>query len=101
MSDEIVRSHGFTALGPLHEAMAKLRGWQAHAIAFLLGAFMTLAFAPFHITPVLVVSFVGLLWMMDGARARRRYGRAAFARGWCLPSAFSSSACTGWHLRSW
>ena len=88
MSDEIVRSHGFTALGPLHEAMAKLRGWQAHAIAFLLGAFMTLAFAPFHLSPVLLVSFVGLLWMLDGARARRRYGRVAFARGWWFAFGF-------------
>ncbi len=88
MTDETVRSHGFTALGPLHEAMAKLQGWQAHAISFLLGAFMTLAFAPFHITPVLIVSFVGLLWMLDGARARRRYGRAAFARGWWFAFGF-------------
>ena len=88
MSDTHVTSHGFTALGPLHEAMARLRGWPAHGIAFLLGAFTTLAFAPFHITPVLIVSFTGLLWMMDGARARRRYGRVAFARGWWFAFGF-------------
>jgi len=82
MSDGVVKSHGFTALGPVHEAVAKLRGWMAHGFAFLLGAFSTLAFAPFHFTPVLVIAFVGLLWMLDGARARRRYGRVAFARGW-------------------
>ena len=88
MSDEAVKSHGFTALGPLHEAIARLRGWPAHGLAFLLGAFTTLAFAPFHVTPVLVVSLTGLLWMLDGARARRRYGRAAFARGWWFAFGF-------------
>lgn len=82
MSEEAVKSHGFTALGPLHEAVARLRGWAAHGFAFLLGAFSTLAFAPFHLTPVLIVSFIGLLWMLDGARARRRHGLVAFARAW-------------------
>lgn len=88
MSDAVVTSHGFTALGPLHEAIARLRGWSAHGIAVLLGAFSTLAFAPFHFTPVLIVSFTGLLWMLDGARARRRYGRVAFARGWWFAFGF-------------
>ena len=38
-----IRSHGFTALGPLHEALAKLVGWRALGFAALLGAFSALA----------------------------------------------------------
>lgn len=88
MTEDTVKSHGFTALGPVHEALARAHGKTAHAVAFLLGAFSTLAFAPFHVTPVLVVSFTGLLWMLDGTRSRRRYGRAAFARGWWFAFGF-------------
>ena len=80
MTDSI-RSHGFTALGPLHEAFAKLTGWKACGFAALLGAFAALAFAPFHLTPALVVSVTGLIWMMDGARGLIRWGRGMFMRG--------------------
>lgn len=88
MSQDAVKSHGFTVLGPLHEGFARLQGWRAHGVAFLLGAFSTLAYAPYHLTPVLILSFVGLLWMLDGTRAHRRYGRAAFARGWWFAFGF-------------
>lgn len=87
MSDSI-RSHGFTALGPLHEALAKLKGWQAAGFAALLGAFAALAFAPFHLTPALVVAVSGLIWMMDGARGAIRWGRATFLRGWAFGFGF-------------
>ena len=62
-----VRSHGFTALGPLHEAFARLTGWPAVITSLLLGAFSAVAFAPFHFSVVLVISFTGLIWMLDGA----------------------------------
>lgn len=81
-------SHGVTALGPMHEALARLRGWRALGISALLGAFSALAFAPFHITAVLVVSLTGLVWMMDGARGIKRWGRAVFARGWAFGYGF-------------
>lgn len=79
-----IRNHGVTAFGPLHEALACVRGWRAVLVAAFLGAFSTLAFAPFHATPVLLVSLVGLVWMIDGARGIRRWGRAVFARGWAF-----------------
>jgi len=85
---EPVQSHGFTALGPLQEGLARLRGLPAHGVAILLGAFAALGFAPFHITPVLIVSLVGLVWMIDGARAHRRWGKAVFARGWAFGFGF-------------
>ena len=85
---EPIRSHGFTALGPLHEALAKLSGWPAAGFAALLGAFAALAFAPFHLSPALVVSVTGLIWMMDGARGSLRWGRALFMRGWAFGFGF-------------
>ena len=83
-----IRSHGFTALGPLHEALAKLTGWQALGFAALLGAFSALAFAPFHLTPALIAAVTGLIWMMDGARGMIRWGRAMFMRGWAFGFGF-------------
>ncbi len=83
-----VKSHGLTALGPIHEGLARLAGWRAHGMAALLGALASLAFAPFHLTPVLIVSLVGLVWMIDGARAYKRWGKAVFARGWAFGYGF-------------
>lgn len=77
-------SHGVTALGPLHEGFARLTGWKAHGVAFLLGALGAFAFAPFHISPILVLSFTGLVWMIDGARGNAKWNRAVFARGWAF-----------------
>lgn len=79
-----VRSHGLTALGPMHQAFATLRGWHAMLGAGLLGAFASLAFAPLHLSVALLVSFTGLVWMIDGARGMTRWGRAVFARGWAF-----------------
>ena len=42
---EGVRSHGFTALGPVHEAFARLRGRAAFGVALILGALSAFAFA--------------------------------------------------------
>ena len=85
---DAVRSHGFTALGPLHEGFARLRGVAAFGTALLLGAFSAVAFAPFHFSAVLVISFTGLVWMLDGARGHRRWGRAVFGRTWAFGVGF-------------
>lgn len=82
MSDVAVRSQGVTIFAALHEAFARVTGWKAMALAVLLGGFSSLAFAPFHATPVLIISYVGLVWMIDGARGQKRWGKAVFARGW-------------------
>lgn len=83
-----VRSHGFTALGPLHESLAHLKGWAAAGVAALFGALAAFAFAPFHFSPVLAVSFTALIWMIDGARSEKRWGRAVALRGWAFGSGF-------------
>ena len=78
------RSHGVTLLGPLHETLARATGWKAMFFAALLGAFAGLAFAPFNLTLALAVALIGLVWMIDGARGQKRWGRAIFARGWAF-----------------
>lgn len=83
-----VTSHGVTAFGSLHEAFARLRGWKAHGVAFLLGALGAFAFAPFHFSPILVFSFTGIIWMIDGARGNSKWGKFVFARGWAFGFGF-------------
>lgn len=57
-------------------------GWRRAAIAFGAGAASALAMAPFHIWPVLFVTFPVLVWLIDGAAGR--FGRlfAAGVTGW-------------------
>ena len=83
-----VASNGVNALAPLHEAFARLTGWKAHGVAFLLGALGAFAFAPFHLTPILVLSFTGIIWMIDGARGMPKWSKAVFARGWAFGFGF-------------
>lgn len=52
--------------------------------AFLAGAGASLALAPFHFVPVLLISFTLLIWLLDGVRPVTgwRRLRAAAAIGW-------------------
>ena len=81
-------SHGFGPLTTLHEAVARTGGLTGMLFAALLGAFAALGFAPFHLSPTLAIAFVGLVWMLDGARGRKRWGRSMFARGWAFGFGF-------------
>ncbi len=45
-------------------------GWRAAVLAFVAGAVSVLAMAPFHVWPVLCVTFALLVWQLDGAIAR-------------------------------
>jgi len=62
-------------------------GWRRHALAFAGGAVSALAQAPFHLFPILWLTFPLLVWLIDGAFASRAEGgvrrlRPAFAVGW-------------------
>lgn len=59
-----------------------LAGWRAQALAFGAGAVTTLAHAPFHVYPAMLVGFTLLVWLLDGAWRREKRLQAAFARGW-------------------
>lgn len=62
----------------LARTLAGLKGWRRNAAAFTCGALSTLTLAPFFAFPLLIPSFTGLLWLLDGARTRRRL----FFDGW-------------------
>lgn len=49
-----------------------------YAVSFLLGLLAVLALPPVHAIPVLIPAFVGLVWLIDGARTRID----AFWTGW-------------------
>jgi apolipoprotein N-acyltransferase len=69
------RPAGLVRLG---QRVAGLTGWRRHALAIVLGACATAAFAPLFLVPLLIPAFTGLVWLVDGARRPR----TAFAIGW-------------------
>ena len=67
-----------TILVRLANGLSALSGWRRHALAMLLGAGATGAFAPLYLFPLLLPAFTGLLWLLDGVRRPRE----AFVLGW-------------------
>jgi apolipoprotein N-acyltransferase len=63
---------------------ASLSGWRRYLSAFLLGVLAAAALPPFDLTPVLLVSFTGLVWLADGNGGFRH----AFALGWSFGFGF-------------
>lgn len=59
-------------------ALGGLHGWRRNLVAYLLGVCATLTLAPFYLFGLLLVSFSGLLWLLDAAPSRRRM----FLDGW-------------------
>lgn len=82
------QSYGLTALAPLHQGVSGLSGLLAFLLCVVLGAVAALGFAPFHIALALIVCVTLLIWMMDGARTKARWGRALFMRGWAFGYGF-------------
>jgi apolipoprotein N-acyltransferase len=80
----------FRAVGPLAPLQraalwcAGLVGWRRYGAAWLLGALAAAALSPVDLTPVLVVSFTGLVWIADGTASRR----GAFLLGWSFGFGF-------------
>lgn len=63
------------------EFLAGLKGARRWLAAALLGAAGALALPPLFVLPALVVSFTGLVWLLDG-ESRGHGLRQAFATGW-------------------
>lgn len=68
----------------LSARVSRLAGWRRNIVAFALGAIAVAAQPPVSALPVLIVSFVGLVWLMDGASRRWR----AFADGWMFGAGY-------------
>ena len=78
---------GAVASGPVSRLaawVAERAGWRRYCLALLLGALAAAAMPPVDIVPVLVVSFSGLVWLLDGAQSKR----GAFLLGWCYGFGF-------------
>ncbi len=58
--------------------VAGLGGWRRYTLAWLLGVLAAAALPPFDLTPILIVSFSGLVWLADGSTGRRD----ALGLGW-------------------
>ncbi|HZB91879.1 MAG TPA: apolipoprotein N-acyltransferase [Stellaceae bacterium] len=80
----------FRAAGPLVPLQrgalwcAGLSGWRRHLFAFVLGAVAAAALSPVDLTPVLIVSMSGLVWLSDGGATRR----GALMLGWSFGFGF-------------
>ncbi|MEE2720387.1 MAG: apolipoprotein N-acyltransferase [Pseudomonadota bacterium] len=71
-------------LARIAASVQSMTGWHRGGLAFLLGALTAAAQPPVHFLPVLLVSFPGLVWLLDGARRRR----TAFALGWLFGAGY-------------
>lgn len=79
-----------TALGPaggdvlnrLRLAIKDARGWRRHVVAAAAGLVSVLAFAPFHLWPVLALTLPVLVWQLDTEAPSGGVARSAFATGW-------------------
>ncbi|MTJ82546.1 MAG: apolipoprotein N-acyltransferase [Telmatospirillum sp.] len=67
-----------SGLGRLSARLSGAIGWRRRGWAFLLGVIAVLALPPLGVLPVLLLSFPGLVWLIDGAGRPRR----AAADGW-------------------
>ncbi len=64
--------------------LAELQGLRRYGAAFLLGVLAAAALPPVDMTPVLILSFVGFVWLFDGAQRSRE----ALGIGWCFGLCF-------------
>lgn len=70
------------ALAALARKVAMLAGWRRNVAAFAFGALCTLTLAPFYLFPLLIPSFTGLYWLLEGAASRRRMFWDGWWWGW-------------------
>lgn len=73
-------TRGMGLVGRLRRRLWLLHGWRADAVALALGALSALALPPLGVLPVLLVSFPGLLMLIDAAPR----ARTAFRRGYAF-----------------
>lgn len=76
-----------SALERSQEMCRTLRGWKRWLLAFALGSGTAASLPPVFFWPILIISFTGLVWLLDGVaeqnevKTKDRYN-AALAIGW-------------------
>ncbi|HKJ60609.1 MAG TPA: apolipoprotein N-acyltransferase [Hyphomicrobiales bacterium] len=76
--------------GGIVERIAALSGWRRALAAFGLGTISMLAFAPFHIWPLLFITLPCFIWLLDGVAgetgareaSQKSLWRRGFSAGW-------------------
>ncbi|HBJ93622.1 MAG TPA: apolipoprotein N-acyltransferase, partial [Hyphomonadaceae bacterium] len=82
------RSESFS-VGTLHAAIAGLSPFKAFMLSLVCGILTVFAFAPFYFWPVFILVITLLVWLVDGARTREKWGEAVFMRGWAYGIGFT------------
>ena len=82
------RSESFS-VGTLHAAIAGLSPFKAFMLSLVCGILTVFAFAPFYFWPVFILVISLLVWLVDGARTREKWGKAVFMRGWAYGIGFT------------
>ena len=70
------------SLHPLAHTIAQTRGWRRALIAFIAGLVSVVALPPFHLWPVLFLTFPVLVWLIDGVGPGWRGVTRALLTGW-------------------
>ncbi len=74
--------------GRMHAALQRVRGFRRLALTAAFGGLAALAFEPFRLFPLLLLSYAAMVLLLDGAAAGRRRFRAAFGIGWAYGFGF-------------
>ena len=74
----------FNGLTIFADSLRARSGWRRYGLAFIYGALSALAYAPADIVPILWISYLGLIFLLQGAGSMWR----AFAIGWCFAFGF-------------
>ncbi|MAV88379.1 MAG: apolipoprotein N-acyltransferase [Rhodospirillaceae bacterium] len=72
----------------LYTFFLELRGFKRGALAISLGLISVLAFPPIHFLPIGVISFVGLIWLLDGSSEKKSLNKQQNLRGHFFNSSF-------------
>lgn len=75
---------------------ARLDGWRRRLLALALGALAVTALPPVHLVFMLVPSFVGLIWLVDGSRPGEAQGPISRRLGFTRTAAWSAFAVGWW-----
>jgi apolipoprotein N-acyltransferase len=66
------------------DSVRALTGWRRFSLAVVVGLFSALAFAPYGLTPFLLLGFGALVLLIDGAHTRPKPIRNAALMGWAF-----------------
>jgi apolipoprotein N-acyltransferase len=78
------------ALPRFADRIGHLQGWRRVGLALLLGLLAAPAMPPFNLAPLLLPSFTGLIWLLDGAASRKRacYDGWLWGMGFFVPNLY-------------